>query len=116
MAATKKTGEPMVHASSGNVFEDLGVSGPERAHARAELAAAIVAIVDARGLSQSEVADLLGIDQPGVSNLVRGRLERFSSERLMRFLVALGQDVEIRIAPKAQDQAAATLRVTQKTS
>ena len=73
--------------SSGNVFADLGVPNPEEALAKAELAHKIIVLIRERGLTQVQAAKLLGIDQPKVSALIRGRLTGFSLERLMRFLL-----------------------------
>ena len=103
--------EPTVRPSSGNVFEDLGVPDSAQAYARAELAVQIVAIIAERGLTQAKAASILGIDQPGVSDLVRGKLARFSSERLFRFLGALGQDVEIHVRPTPARRATPRIRV-----
>ena len=89
-----------VTASSGNVFVDLGLIEAEEALAKAELVSRIGAIIAARKLSQTQAAALLGIDQPKVSSLLRGRLEGFSADRLFRFLNALDRDVEILIKPK----------------
>lgn len=83
--------------SRGNVFADLGLPGPEEALARAELAHKITVLIRERGLTQSQAAKLLGIDQPKVSALVRGRLAGFSLERLMRFLLLFGQDIKITV-------------------
>jgi predicted XRE-type DNA-binding protein len=80
---------------SGNVFADLGLEAPEEALAKAELTAKIAEIIDARRLTQTAAAKLLGIDQPKVSALLRGKLQGFSTERLIKFLNALGRDVEI---------------------
>ncbi|HWG18982.1 MAG TPA: helix-turn-helix transcriptional regulator [Terracidiphilus sp.] len=93
--------------SSGNVFADLGVPNPEEALAKAELAAKIATLIRERKLSQAKAARLLGIDQPKVSNLLRGYLTGFSLERLMRFLLLLGQDIRITIeaAPPNRPQA-----------
>ncbi len=90
--------------SSGNVFADLGVDAPEEALAKAELTAEISRVIKARGLTQAAAAKLLGIDQPKVSALLRGRLTGFSTERLIKFLNALGRDVEIviRDRPRAR--------------
>jgi predicted XRE-type DNA-binding protein len=85
--------------SAGNVFADLGVGAPEEALAKAGLAAQIAAIITRRKLTQVEAARLLGIDQPKVSGLLRGRLAGFSTDRLLRFLTALGSDVEIVVRP-----------------
>lgn len=84
-----------VSNSSGNVFADIGAKHPEEARAKAQLAHAIAIMIEARGLSQGEAARLLGIDQPKVSNLVRGKLGGFSLDRMFRFLTLLGRDVEI---------------------
>ncbi len=81
--------------SSGNVFADLGVDAPEEALAKAELTIKISEIIEARGLTQAAAAKVLGIDQPKVSALLRGKLTGFSTERLIRFLNTLGRDVEI---------------------
>ncbi len=81
--------------SSGNVFADLGVDAPEETLAKAELTVKISEIIEAKGLTQAAAAKVLGIDQPKVSALLRGRLTGFSTERLIKFLNALGRDVEI---------------------
>ncbi len=86
--------------SSGNVFEDLGVPNPEMSLVKAELALRIARLLDARRITQAQAAELLGVDQPKVSSLLRGRLAGFSTDRLMRFLVLLGQDVEIVVKSK----------------
>ena len=93
--------------SSGNVFVDLGLARPEEALAKAELANRILSILRKRRLTQIRAAQMLGVDQPKISALSRGRLEGFSIERLMRFLVLLGQDVEIHVKqrPRAKSQA-----------
>ena len=107
----RKAEHAAVRRSSGNVFEDLRVPESAQAQARGELAGRIVAIVAERGLTQAEAARLLGIDQPGVSDLVRGKLARFSSERLFRFLCALGQDIEIHVRPTPGRGAIPRIRV-----
>jgi predicted XRE-type DNA-binding protein len=84
-----------VHPSSGSVFEDLRVDGAAEALAKSQLAALIAQALRERGLTQTSCAKLLGIDQPKVSELMRGRLTRFSTERFLTFLTRLGRDVEI---------------------
>jgi len=93
--------------SSGNLFADLGLPNPEEALAKAELANKISVLIRERGLTQAKAARLLGIDQPKVSMLLRGRLTGFSLERLMRFLMLLGQDIRITVqaSPKNQPKA-----------
>lgn len=87
---------------SGNVFEDLGHPRPSEALAKAELARKIGEIISRRGLTQAAAAEVLEIDQPKVSALTRGRLAGFSLDRLVRFLVLLGSDVEIVVKPRAR--------------
>lgn len=87
---------------SGNVCADLDHPRPAEALAKAELARKIGAIIERRGLTQSAAARLLEVDQPKVSALIRGRLSGFSLDRLVRFLVLLGSDVEIVVTPRAR--------------
>jgi predicted XRE-type DNA-binding protein len=97
--------------SSGNVFADLGLPRPNELLAKAELAVKIIAEIQRRRLTQKQAAVLLGIDQPKVSALKQGRLSGFSIERLMRFLLLLGLDIEIAVKGKARSGSVATLRV-----
>jgi predicted XRE-type DNA-binding protein len=96
---------------SGNVFADLRVTNPEETLAKAELVRRISEIIDQRGLKQSEAAEVLGIDQAKVSALVRGRLSGFSTDRLFRFLNALGRDIEIVVRAKPTSRKRASVRV-----
>jgi len=82
-----------------NVFADLGFPDADDRQAKTRLAMEINAILKQRGLKQSQAAALLGVPQPKVSALVNYRLDGFSLERLMSFLTALDQDVEILIRP-----------------
>jgi predicted XRE-type DNA-binding protein len=84
-----------VTPSSGNVFADIGVRDPEEELAKAQLASRIRELVRFRRLTQVAAAAVMGLDQPKVSALMNGRLSTFSSERLMRLLTRLGQDIEI---------------------
>ena len=94
--------DSVITKSSGNVFSDLGVAEPDEALVKAELARAISTLIAARHLSQTQAAEVLSIDQPKVSALMRGRLSGFSVDRLLRFLLALDRDVEIVVTPKKQ--------------
>lgn len=87
---------------SGNVFEDLGHLRPAEALAKAELARKIGALIEKQGLTQAAAAEVLQVDQPKVSALTRGRLAGFSLDRLVRFLVLLGSDVEIVVKPRTR--------------
>jgi predicted XRE-type DNA-binding protein len=92
---------------SGNVFADLGLPEPEEALAKAGLALKIIVLIREKGLTQVQAAQLLGVDQPKVSSLIRGNLAGFSLERLMRFLLRLGQDINITVqaSPRSRSQA-----------
>jgi predicted XRE-type DNA-binding protein len=84
---------------SGNVYADLGAVNPQEARAKADLAHRIIDIIEARKLTQVEAGKVLGVDQPKVSALKRGRLTDFSIERLVGFLLLLGNDVRITVTP-----------------
>ncbi len=88
-----------VTASSGNVFADLGLRDPQDRLARAQLAHRICQVIAARGLTQTEAAEMMGLDQPKISALMSGKLKGFSTDRLFRCLNGLGQEVEITIRP-----------------
>lgn len=80
---------------------DPGHVPPEETLANTELARKIGAIIERRGFTQPKAAEILGVDQPKVSALKRGRLTGFSLDSLVRFLVLLGSDVKIVVKPRA---------------
>src|SRR5580698_1265548 len=88
-----------LEVGSGNVFADLGLPNPEQKLLKAGLALQIHKIVKARGLTQAQAGQLLGIKQPHVSALMRNRAGNFSIGRLIVFLTALGQEVRITVKP-----------------
>ncbi len=85
--------------SSGNVFADLGLPNPERELLKARLTLQIYKIIKQRRLTQAQAGEILGIKQPHVSTLMRNRAGNFSLGRLIEFLAALGQDVQIAVKP-----------------
>jgi predicted XRE-type DNA-binding protein len=98
--------DPAVRRGSGNTFADLGFPDADERLAKAELAHEICALIKSAKLTQLQAARRLGVDQPKVSALMRGRLKDFSIERLIRFANRLGRDVFIHLrAPKARHQA-----------
>lgn len=107
----KRKPEITVTASSGNVFADLGFAEPEEELTKAQLASYIRQVIKRRRLTQVMAATLLGVDQPKVSALLNGRLANFSSDRLMRLLTALGQDVEIMVKRKPRNRARGRVKV-----
>ena len=107
-----KVKEPIqIESGSGNVFEDLGLPYPAERLAKAELARVIRKIVSEKGWTQREAARTLGIAPPDMSDLIRGKLARFSQERLERFLNALDMDVHIQIGPRRTGKKRATVTV-----
>ena len=109
---TTKTKKPVrAEKSSGNVFADLGLPQPEQELLKARLTLHIYRLIKERGLTQAEAGKILGIKQPHVSALMRNRSGTFSVERLLDFLTALGQDVEITVRPTRKDQGAVSVVV-----
>ena len=99
-----------VLSSSGNVYSDIGLANADGHLAKAHLAHTICDLIAEAGLNQSQAARRLGIDQPKVSALMRGRLRDFSTDRLMRFITALDHDVVITIR-EPKDTANPSVRV-----
>ena len=91
----------ITHGST-NVFDDLGYQDPAERQTKTRLALAVNELLNDRKLKQREIAELLVIPQPKVSALKNYRLDQFSVERLMEFLTALNQDVEIVIRPRTR--------------
>lgn len=109
--AKKRETEIAVTPGSGNVFADLGFAEPEEELAKAKLASRIRRIVKKRRLTRVAAAAPMGIDQPKVSALLNGRLANFSSDRLMRLLTALGQDVDIVLRDTPRNRERGKVRV-----
>lgn len=97
--------------STGNVFRDAGLPNADEHLIKAQLVYKIDGLIKERGLTQTAAANLFGVKQPDISNLLRGQFRQFSVERLLRFLVALDQDVEIVVRPHADPHGAPALRV-----
>src|SRR5260370_12692297 len=94
-----------VTEGSGNVFADLGLPNPEQELLKAQLTLQIYTILKDSGMTQVEIAKILGVQQPQVSLIMRNRAGNFSVGRLMEFLIALRQDVEITVRPTTQHHA-----------
>jgi predicted XRE-type DNA-binding protein len=99
-------------AGSLNVFKDLGLPNAEEHFIKAQLVFKIDTLMKERDLKQIEAAVLLGIKQPDVSKMLRGEFRQFSVERLLHFLVALDQDVEIVVKPHRDTRNAPALHVS----
>jgi predicted XRE-type DNA-binding protein len=109
--ATRTKQRERVAESSGNVFADLGFVDAEERHTKVRLAATINEVLGRRTFSQAEAGRRLGINQPKVSALLNYKLDGFSVERLMTFLTALDQDVEIVIRSKPRSRRTAKIVV-----
>ncbi len=101
-----------VDAGSGDVLEDLGFPDVDERKLRVQLAMRLNELIAARRLTQARAAELFGIPQPHVSELKHYKLNRFSSERLLRFMTLLDRDVEIVIRPKAEGHASGVVSVS----
>lgn len=95
-----------VTEGSGNVFADLGLLNPEQELLKAQLTLQIHTILKDSGMRQVEIAKILGVQQPQVSLLMRNRACNFSVGRLMEFLMALRQDIEITVRPTRKEHGA----------
>lgn len=100
-----------VYHGSGNVFADLELPDAEERLAKAQLSIQIQEIIKKKRLTQAKAAEILGIDQPKVSALIRGKLAGFSMERLFHFINALGCDIRIVVKAKPRTRQQAHLRV-----
>jgi predicted XRE-type DNA-binding protein len=93
----RQSGKTPVRRADKNIFADLGLPNAEHELLKAQLTLQIYRIIKERGLTQAEAGQVLGIKQPHVSALMRNRSGTFSVGRLLEFLTALGQDVEIKV-------------------
>lgn len=111
MARTKIDEDVQVEHSSGNVFADLGLPNPEEHLVKATIALAIAKTIRERKLTQEHAGTILGLAQPKVSNLIRGELDKFTLDRLLRYMRKLDYDVTISFAPKPKSREAAVIHV-----
>jgi len=100
-----------VTEKSGNVSADVGIEHPEEYLAKAGLARQIIGVLAAKRLTQVDAARILGVSQPKVSAIRNGRLDGFSTARLIRFLTVLGRDVSIVVSAKPRSRHLASLTV-----
>jgi predicted XRE-type DNA-binding protein len=110
-SAKTKTDDTAITRGTGNVFADLGYADAEERQTKLRLAVAINEVIARRRLTQAAAAEKLAVNQPKVSALANYKLDGFSVERLMTFLTALDQDVEIVIRKKPRSRAAARISV-----
>ena len=100
-----------VEVGTGNVYADLGYGDADEMLIKARLVTKIAEIIKSKGLTQTQAAELLGMPQPKLSNLLRGRFRGFSERRLMDCLVSLGRDVQIvvKAAPRSRGNGRLTI-------
>jgi predicted XRE-type DNA-binding protein len=88
-----------VEEGSRNVYADLGYANSASMLVKAELAAKIGEIIQRRALTQAHAAKILGLTQPKVSALLKGRFRGISEHRLLECMTRLGRDVHIVVKP-----------------
>jgi predicted XRE-type DNA-binding protein len=110
-AETPKEAEDTITRGTGNVFADLGYADADECQTKLRLAHTINIVIARRRLNQAAAAEKLGVNQPKVSALANYKLDGFSVERLMTFLTALDQDVEIVIKRKPRSRARGRISV-----
>ena len=96
---------------SGNVFKDLGLPNADELLAKAKLANAIASVIEDRNLTQQKAARITGTSQAKISDVVRGNLDQFTIDRLIKMLLAFDQDVKIELSPKPSSRNYATMTV-----
>lgn len=106
--------EGIVTYGTGDVFADLGLELTPEDRVKILIARQISRAIADRGLTQVEAAKALEIDQAKVSNLTRGRIAGFSVERLMKFVAALGWDIDIEMRPSANERGRVRIHSTDK--
>lgn len=99
------------HASSGNVFRDLGLPDAEELKIKSGLAIEITRALRRLGLTQQQAGKQMGISQAKVSGLMRGDFSNLSESKLMECLNRLGYDIEIKLSPAAKRVGQRTLAV-----
>jgi predicted XRE-type DNA-binding protein len=104
-------GDETVRHGTANIFADLGYADAETHLLKAALVSRIEDSIEARRLTQAQAAKVLGIGQPDVSKMLRGRFRDFSVERLMRFLTILGYEVDIVVRPPGDPSKADTIHL-----
>lgn len=104
------TNGAMVQASTGNVFADMGMA-VRRLASRRRSSRALRKVLKERGLDRAAAAELLGISQPDVFDLTRGKLARFSMDRLGHFLNAPDVEIRIQVGPRPSWKARAGITV-----
>ena len=90
-----------------DIFRDLGIDGAEGTNLRirSDLMIAVRQLIEDRGLTQEEAAELFGVTQPRVSDVVRGHIEKFTIDALVKMLAKAGLDVDVTVSEPAAARA-----------
>ena len=107
----KKKPRMKVEVGSGNIFADLGLPDAEEMLLKSQIVVQLHRLIKEMKLTQTDAAKRIGIGQPDLSNVLRGRFRGYSAERLMRMLTAFDQDIEIVVRPRGKKKAG-TGRIT----
>lgn len=107
-----KADDVRIEPSNGNVFADLGFVDAEEHVLKAEITLQIAQLIEKKGLTQSQAAARMKLDQPKVSRLLRGHFSGFSVDRLFAMLNRLGHSVEVRISAKERPPEKTRTRVS----
>jgi predicted XRE-type DNA-binding protein len=93
-----------IRRSTGNVFRDVGFTPEEAANLklRADLMIELSHLIKARRLTQAKAATLCGVSQPRISDLVRGKIDRFSVDTLVAMLGHAGAHVKLVVRPRSR--------------
>ena len=110
--AKQKIEDIEVTRGSGNVFKDLGFPDPETHQMKADLVFRLSTIMKERGYNQTKTAKRIGIGQPDLSKLLRGRFRGYSLARLLGFIMALDKDVDIVIRERPNKRKQSRIMVT----
>ena len=94
-----------IERGSGTVFADLGLADSEEMQTKTQLAVRILNTIEARGLTQAQAAELVGLKQPDISKLRHARLDAFTIDRLLRVLRRLGHSVQLQVSAEITDDA-----------
>lgn len=98
--------------SSGNVYEDLGIEDSAEMKIKAKAVRVLASTIAASGMTQSDVAGILGIDQPKISRILRGQFRGISLEKIMSFILVLGNDIDITVKEKQDGRIVGVFNMT----
>ncbi|WP_438299470.1 helix-turn-helix domain-containing protein [Pseudomonas sp. NMS19W] len=95
-----------IEESRRNIYEDLEIPNANEMRIKSQLAAKIGEIIKARHLTQSQASEILGLSQPKLSEMLRGKFRGISEAKMMECLSHLGRDVQIVVksAPRSRKE------------